>query len=74
VNLNLFSGRMMTLPVYIFSQYASPGVPAFGDTGPPPGYARAWAAALVLIVLVMLLNLAARLLQRLFAPQTGRRR
>jgi phosphate transport system permease protein len=74
VNMNLFSGRMMTLPVYIFSQYASPGVPAFGSTGPPPGYARAWGAALVLILFVMVLNLAARLLQRAFAPKTGRRR
>jgi len=74
VNTNLFSGRMMTLPVYIFSQYASPGVPAFGSTGPPPGYARAWAAALVLIAFVMVLNLAARVLQRLFAPKPDRRR
>jgi phosphate transport system permease protein len=74
VNTNLFSGRMMTLPVYIFSQYASPGVPAFGSTGPPPGYARAWAAALVLILFVMVLNFGARVLQRMFAPKTDRRR
>jgi phosphate transport system permease protein len=74
VNMNLFSGRMMTLPVYIFSQYSSPGVPAFGSDGPPPGYARAWGAALVLIAIVMVLNLAARVLQKMFAPKTDRRR
>jgi phosphate transport system permease protein len=74
VNFNLFSGRMMTLPVYIYTQYSSPGVPAFGDTGPPPGYARAWGAALVLIAIVMVLNLGARVLQKMFAPKTERRR
>ncbi|MBA2954590.1 phosphate ABC transporter permease PstA [Nocardioides sp. MAH-18] len=74
VNMNLFSGRMMTLPVYIYTQYSSPGVPAFGETGPPPGYARAWGAALVLIAIVMVLNLAARILQKTFAPKTERRR
>lgn len=74
VNMNLFSGRMTTLPVYIFNQYASPGNPAFGHTGPPPGYARAWGAALVLIATVMVLNLAARAVQKKFAPQTDRRR
>ena len=74
VNFNLFDGRMMTLPVYIYSQYSSPGVPAFGTDGPPPGYARAWGAALVLIAIVMLLNLLARVLQKKFAPKTGRRR
>ena len=74
VNFNLFDGRMMTLPVYIYSQYSSPGVAAFGTDGPPPGYARAWGAALVLIAIVMVLNLLARVLQRLFAPQTDRRR
>jgi phosphate transport system permease protein len=40
----------------------------------PPEFAidRAWTAALVLIVLVMGLNLVARLISRLFAPTTGR--
>ncbi|WP_028636587.1 phosphate ABC transporter permease PstA [Nocardioides sp. URHA0032] len=74
VNMNLFNGRMMTLPVYIFSQYSSPGVPAFGTDGPPPGYARAWGAALVLIGIVMILNLAARILQKIYAPKSDRRR
>jgi phosphate transport system permease protein len=34
---------------------------------------RAWTAALVLIILVMVLNLAARLIARLFAPKTAGR-
>ena len=74
VNFNLFDGRMMTLPVYIFSQYSSPGVVPVGMEGDPPGYARAWGAALVLIVIVMVLNLVARVIGRYFAPKTDRRR
>jgi phosphate transport system permease protein len=74
VNFNLFDGRMMTLPVYIFSQYSSPGVVPVGMEGDPPGYARAWGAALVLIVIVMVLNLVARIIGKYFAPKTDRRR
>ena len=50
----------------------SPGVGP--DGGEPPGYARAWGAALVLIVLVMVLNLIARIIGTIFAPKTERRR
>jgi phosphate transport system permease protein len=74
LNWNLFNGRMMTLPVYIFQQYSSPGVLPAGEVGDPPGYARAWGAALVLIVIVMLLNLGARIIGKIFAPPTDRRR
>jgi phosphate transport system permease protein len=65
-NLNPFDGRMATLPVYAYYQLTQPGV--------PPEYAidRAWTAALVLIMLVMGLNVAARLISRFFAPKTGR--
>jgi phosphate transport system permease protein len=66
VNLNLFSERMMTLPVFIYYSYTQPGVPA------EYGQARAWGAALVLIVIVMALNLVARLLGRVFAPKGAR--
>jgi phosphate transport system permease protein len=66
VNTNLFGERMMTLPVFIYSSYTQPGVPA------EYGQARAWGAALVLIALVMALNLLARLLGRLLAPKTAR--
>src|SRR3954469_19917175 len=66
VNTNLFGERMMTLPVYIYYSFTQPGVPAeFGQ-------ARAWGAALVLIVIVMALNLLARLLGRLFSATTNR--
>jgi phosphate transport system permease protein len=66
VNTNLFSERMMTLPVFIYYSYTQPGVPAeFGQ-------ARAWGAALVLIVIVMALNLLARLLGHLFSPKAAR--
>jgi phosphate transport system permease protein len=66
VNTNLFAERMMTLPVFIYYSYTQPGVPAeFGQ-------ARAWGAALVLIVIVMALNLLARALGRLFSPKTAR--
>jgi phosphate transport system permease protein len=65
-NLDPFSGRMATLPVFAFYQLTQPGV--------PPQFAidRAWTAALVLIMLVMGLNLVARLISRFFAPKTGR--
>jgi phosphate transport system permease protein len=66
VNWDLFSERMMTLPVYIYYSYTQPGVP------PEFGQARAWGAALVLIALVMLLNFLARMLGKLLAPKTGR--
>ncbi|PZU48731.1 MAG: phosphate ABC transporter permease PtsA [Microbacterium sp.] len=66
LNTNLFDGRMQTLPVYIYSQYAYKGIP-------PEAYVdRAWAAALTLILIVMALNLIARLVAKLFAPKTGR--
>ncbi len=69
VNWNLFYGWMMTLPVYIYRQLMNPTAPA----APDPSTARAWGAALVLIIVVMLLNLIARLIARKFAPKTAGR-
>ncbi|MGP3534807.1 phosphate ABC transporter permease PstA [Microbacterium sp. RD1] len=66
MNYDLFSGRMQTLPVFTYTQYMNQGIPAEAYVG------RAWAAALTLIVLVMLLNLVARVIARAFAPKTGR--
>ncbi len=65
-NFNVFSERMTTLPVFIYFSYTQPGLP------PEAGQARAWGAALVLIIIVMALNLTARLLGRLFSPKTAR--
>ena len=66
MNYNLFADRMMTLPVFVYNQYAVPGVDvnAYLD--------RAWAGALVLILIVMALNLIARLIARSFAPKFSR--
>ncbi|MGO3191247.1 MAG: phosphate ABC transporter permease PstA [Microbacterium sp.] len=66
MNLNMFSGQMATLPVFTYMQAKYPGIPAeaFID--------RAWASALALILIVMVLNLVARLVAKLFAPKTGR--
>lgn len=70
VNWNVFSDRMTTLPVLIFTQNASPGIKAPGAEM-PPGVEVAWGGAFVLIVIVMVLNLAARLIGKYFAPKTG---
>lgn len=59
-NLNPFSGRMATLPVFSYYSWATPGIPIQSSLD------RAWAAALVLIAVVMLLNLVARLISRRF--------
>ncbi len=66
VNLNPFEDRMATLPVFSYYSYVSPG--AIRD----PYLDRAWTSALVLIIIVMGLNLVARLISRLFSPKTGR--
>jgi len=66
LNNNLFANPMMTLPVFVYDSYAHPGteVQAYLD--------RAWAGALTLILIVMILNLVGRLIARRFAPKTGR--
>ncbi|MDR7111309.1 MULTISPECIES: phosphate ABC transporter permease PstA [Microbacterium] len=66
MNYNLFEGRMMTLPVFAYSQYMNQGIPAQAYID------RAWAAAFILIVLVMLLNLIARIVAKVFSPKLGR--
>lgn len=63
-NFNLFSGRIMTLPVYIFGQYKSPGA------DPEFSFDRAWGAAFVLTIIVMALSLIARLVSHYFSPKT----
>lgn len=67
-NWNPFSEWMTALPVFIYRQLINPTAPAAGD----PSTARAWAGALVLIVIVMGLNLGARAIAKYFAPKTGK--
>lgn len=66
MNYNPFDERMMTLPVFVYFSYASQGADtqAYID--------RAWAGALTLIVIVMALNLGARILSRITQPHTTR--
>lgn len=66
MNLNLFSDRMQSLPVYVYTQFANQGNPAFAFIE------RSWAAALLLILIVMALNLFARLIAKWFSPKFGR--
>jgi phosphate transport system permease protein len=61
-NPNPTDGAMATLPVFVYKQYMTPGVPQ------EPFYARAWTGALTLILIVMVLNLVGRLIAARFAP------
>lgn len=62
LNWDAFDGRMATLPVFVYRQYAQGG-----ESEP-----RAWAGALTLILIVMLLNLVARLVSKYFSPKGAR--
>lgn len=66
LNYSLTDGRMQSLPVFVYNQYVSQGSDAQAYID------RAWAGALTLILIVMVLNLVARLIARFFAPKTGR--
>jgi phosphate transport system permease protein len=66
VNWNLFDGRMASLPVFTYYSYSNPGA------RPQFGIERAWAAALTLFIIVMGLNLVARLVSRYFRLSTSR--
>jgi phosphate transport system permease protein len=66
MNYDLFNDRMMSLPVFVYTQYANPG------SDVQPYLDRAWAGALTLILIVMALNLIARLIARIFSPKLGR--
>ena len=66
VNFNPFEGSMSALPLFAYSSYANPG------TNKDDSIAAAWTAALVLMVIVMVLNIVARLISKFFAPKTGR--
>lgn len=56
ISTNLFSGNMATLPTMINQNR--------NDLGLAPAYDRVWAAALTLILLVLVLNISARVVAR----------
>jgi phosphate transport system permease protein len=61
INNDPFKGPQSSLPYFIYEQYGN---------GNDASYDRAWAAALVLIAFVMILNLVARAIARWKAPKT----
>jgi len=63
MNYNPFSERMMSLPVFVYNQFASPG------TDQQSYIDRAWAGALTLILIVALLNVIARIVSHFFSPK-----
>jgi len=67
MNYNLFDQRMSSLPVFVYTQLTQPG-PNTQDF-----FDRAWAGALTLILIVLLLNLVARLVARFFSPKIASR-
>jgi phosphate transport system permease protein len=65
MNYDLFNDRMASLPVFVYTQYQSNGTDI--------NYLeRAWTGALTLILIVMALNLIARLIAKIFSPKLGR--
>ena len=66
MNYNLFDQRMLSLPVFVYTQLTQPG-PNQQDF-----FNRAWAGALTLILIVLLLNVVARLVARFFSPKLSR--
>jgi phosphate transport system permease protein len=65
-NFNLFEDRMQSLPNFVYYSYVAQG------SNPEAYLDRAWAGALTLILIVMVLNIAARLIARIFAPKMTR--
>jgi phosphate transport system permease protein len=63
INSNPLSGRMQNLAVYAYNEYRSPGVLKQAS------YDRAWAAALTLIAIVMILNVVARMIYRRYKTE-----
>lgn len=63
MNYNPFDERMMTLPVFVYTSYANQGVDMQSYVD------RAWAGALTLMLIVMVLNLVARLISKYFSPK-----
>lgn len=66
MNYNPFAERMMSLPVFVYNQYVSPGTDAQFYIE------RAWAGALTLILIVAVLNVIARIVSYFFSPKLSR--
>lgn len=67
-NWNPFDGPVQTLPVFIFQSMNQTTHFKYGEIWTD----RVWGAALTLIIIVMVLNLVARIIGKIFAPKTGR--
>jgi phosphate transport system permease protein len=67
-NWNPFGGAVQTLPVFIFQSMSQMTHFKYGEIWTE----RIWGAALFLIIIVMSLNLVARVIGKAFAPKTGR--
>ncbi|MET3804502.1 phosphate transport system permease protein [Nakamurella sp. UYEF19] len=65
INNTPFSGDQAALPMMVWDQLGKRT-----GAGGPFGDSRAWGAALMLVLLVLILNLAARLLARLARPKS----
>jgi phosphate transport system permease protein len=63
LNTDAFSGPMQTLPVMAYAGYKFPSTDIVGSLN------SAWGAALLLILIVVVLNLIARIVARVFAPK-----
>ena len=72
-NMNLFSGEMTTLPVYVYQEYSKYRANCAADAATgcvtTIPMERAWSAALVLILLVLILNLIGRIVARVFSAK-----
>lgn len=68
LNVDPSQGPMNTLAVYAYYMFTKPLSPGFRE----PSLDRAWAAALLLVLIVVILNLSARIIAKAFAPKTGR--
>ncbi|MBW3078554.1 phosphate ABC transporter permease PstA [Bifidobacterium simiiventris] len=75
-NFNLFDGKMTTLPVYVFQEYSklNANCPANATAAcvTTIPMERSWAAALVLILIVLILNGIGRLVAKVFAVKSER--
>jgi phosphate transport system permease protein len=63
VNWNPMDGRMATLPVFTYNSYKFPTLP------PEASIDRAWAAALTLVLIVVILFTIARILSSILTPK-----